>query len=114
MKTLFNRIAFLKEQTRAHVYARRVIKLDIARQQKESRRLLGAIMDELTERPGPVKCAGPLSLTAVKEHGRALDRLSDQYKASIFIYQQSLKDLAYIVNQERAARQEEANAKPIN
>ncbi len=112
MKPLFNRIAFLKEQIRAHVYARRVIKRDIAIQLKEVRRLLISIISELTERRCTVNGAEPFSLTTLKEHARALDRLGDQYKDSIAIYQQLLKDLAYIVNQEREARQEEA--KPIN
>ncbi len=110
MKLLFNRIAFLKEQIRAHVYARRVIKRDIAIQLKEVRRLLISIINELTERRG----TGPFSLTTLKEHARALDRLGDQYKESIAIYQQLLKDLAYIVNQEREARQEEAKTKPVD
>ncbi len=114
MKPLFNRATFLKEQTRAHVYARRVIKLDIARQYKAVRRVLSAIIDELTEHRGAVTCAGPFSLIALQEHHHALDRFNDQYKTLISGYQQSLKDLAYIVDQEGEARQEEAKTKSVN
>ena len=113
MKPLFNRAAFLKEQTRVYVYTRRVIKRDIARQYKKVRRILVAIINELTERRGIISCAGG-PLTLLKEHHRALDRLMDQYKEAISVYQQLLKDLTYIVTKERESRYEEAKSKPVN